>query len=151
MESKKKWYKWTYLQNRSNGYHHQLDRHEFEQAPGKGDGQGSLACCRPWGHKELNVTERLNWTEQNRKTLTDLENDLMVARGHSRGKEEIAREYLKQITKDPRYSTWNSAQGHVSAWLGAGFGGKWIHVSVWLSLSTVHLRLPQHCSQTEPR
>ena len=33
------------------GWHHQLDGHEFEQAPGAGDGQGSLACCSPWGHK----------------------------------------------------------------------------------------------------
>ena len=31
--------------------------HEFEQAPGVGDGQGSLACCSPWGHKELDMTE----------------------------------------------------------------------------------------------
>jgi len=33
------------------GWHHQLDGHEFKQAPGIGDGQGSLACCNPWGHK----------------------------------------------------------------------------------------------------
>ena len=33
------------------GWHHQLNRHEFEQAPGVSDGQGSLACCSPWGHK----------------------------------------------------------------------------------------------------
>ena len=45
------------------GWHHPLDGHEFEQAPGVGDGQGSLACCSPWGHKKLDVTERLNWTE----------------------------------------------------------------------------------------
>ena len=44
------------------GWHHQLDGHEFEQAPGIGDGQGSLVCCCPWGHKELDMTERLNWT-----------------------------------------------------------------------------------------
>ena len=42
------------------GLHHQLDGHEFEQAPGVGDGQGSLACCSPWGCKELDTTERLN-------------------------------------------------------------------------------------------
>ena len=35
------------------GWHHRLHGHEFEQAPGVGDGQGSLACCSPWGHKEL--------------------------------------------------------------------------------------------------
>ena len=45
------------------GWHHQLDGHEFEQAPGVGDGQGSLPCCTPWGHKELDMTELLNWTE----------------------------------------------------------------------------------------
>ena len=39
------------------GWHHQLNGHEFEQAPGVGDGQGSLACCSPWGHKELDTTE----------------------------------------------------------------------------------------------
>ena len=45
------------------GWHHWLNRHEFEQAPGVGDGQGTLACWSPWGHKELDTTERLNWTE----------------------------------------------------------------------------------------
>ena len=40
--------------------HHQLDGHEFEQALGVGDGQGGLACCRPWGCKESHMTERLN-------------------------------------------------------------------------------------------
>ena len=44
-------------------WHHRLDGHYFEQAPGVGDGQGSLACCRPWGHKESDTTEWLNWTE----------------------------------------------------------------------------------------
>ena len=42
------------------GWHHQLDRHEFVQAPGVGDGQGSLACCSSQGHKESDMTERLN-------------------------------------------------------------------------------------------
>ena len=41
-------------------WHHQLDGHEFEQAPGVGDGQGSLACYSPWSHKELEITEQLN-------------------------------------------------------------------------------------------
>ena len=39
------------------GWHHWLDVHEFEQAQGVGNGQGSVACCSPWGHKELDVTE----------------------------------------------------------------------------------------------
>ena len=42
------------------GWHHRLDVHAFEHAPEIGDGQGSLACCKPWGRKELDMTERLN-------------------------------------------------------------------------------------------
>ena len=42
------------------GWHHWFDEHEFEAALGIGDGQGSLACCSPWGHKESDVTEQLN-------------------------------------------------------------------------------------------
>ena len=45
------------------GWHHRLNGHEFESTPGVGDGQGGLACCSPWGHKESDTTERLNWTE----------------------------------------------------------------------------------------
>ena len=43
------------------GWHHQLSGHEFEQAPGVGDGQGSLEYCSPWGCKESDMTEKLNW------------------------------------------------------------------------------------------
>ena len=42
------------------GWHHQLNGHEFEQAPGDGEGQGSLMCCSPWGLKDSDMTERLN-------------------------------------------------------------------------------------------
>ena len=38
------------------GWHHQLSGHEFEQTPGDSEGQGSLVCCHPWGHKELDMT-----------------------------------------------------------------------------------------------
>jgi len=44
-------------------WHHWLDGHEFEQTPGVGDGQGGLECCSPWGRKESDMTEQLNWTE----------------------------------------------------------------------------------------
>ena len=47
------------------GWYHRLNGHEFEQAPGDGEGQGNLACCSPRGHKESDTTERLN---NNRKT-----------------------------------------------------------------------------------
>ena len=43
------------------GWHHWLKRHEFEQALEDGEGQGSLACCSPWGHKESDTTEQLNY------------------------------------------------------------------------------------------
>ena len=46
------------------GWHHWLNGHEFEQAPGVGDGQGGLVYFSPWGHKELDTTEWLNWIEQ---------------------------------------------------------------------------------------
>ena len=46
-----------------SGWHHWLDGHEFERTPGVGDGQGGLVCCSPWGCKESDMTELLNWTE----------------------------------------------------------------------------------------
>ena len=52
------------------GWHHWLHGHGFGWTPGVGDGQGSLACCDSWGHKESDMTERLNWTQLN-KTETD--------------------------------------------------------------------------------
>ena len=42
------------------GWHHRLNGHEFDKAPGAGDGQGGLARCSPWGGRELDTTERLN-------------------------------------------------------------------------------------------
>ena len=48
------------------GWHPWLDRRESEWTPGVGDGQGGLACCDSWGHKESDTTERLNWTELKR-------------------------------------------------------------------------------------
>ena len=48
------------------GWHHWLDGHESEWTLGVGDGQGGLACCSPWGHKELDTTEQLNWTDDSR-------------------------------------------------------------------------------------
>ena len=38
-------------------WHHQFNRHKFEQTPGDSEGQGSLACCSPWGHEESDMTE----------------------------------------------------------------------------------------------
>ena len=54
--------KWT-TEDEMAGWLHRLDGREFEWTPEVGDGQGSLACCDSWGRKELDTTERLNWTE----------------------------------------------------------------------------------------
>ena len=48
------------------GWHHRSNGHEFEQAPGDSEGQGSVVCCNSWGHKESDMTEELNWTEENK-------------------------------------------------------------------------------------
>ena len=48
------------------GWHHWRDGNEFEQAPGVYDGEGSLVCCSPWGRKESDITEQLNWTDSQR-------------------------------------------------------------------------------------
>ena len=45
------------------GWHHRLNGHGFGWTPWVCDGQGGLACCSPWGHKESDMTEQLNWTE----------------------------------------------------------------------------------------
>ena len=50
------------------GWHHRLDGHEFEEALGAGDGQGGQACCSPWGCKEPDMTEWLDWTVGKRET-----------------------------------------------------------------------------------
>ena len=51
------------------GWYHQLYGHEIEQALGDGDGQGSLACCSPWGREEMDTTEQLSYYYQVPKLL----------------------------------------------------------------------------------
>ena len=63
---------WRWEEKRKDkmvGWNHQLNEHEFEQAPGVGDRQGHLACCSPWGHKESDTTESLNWTEGSEREI----------------------------------------------------------------------------------
>ena len=57
------------------GWHHQLDEHEFEQALGVGNGQGGLGCCSPWGCKESDTAEQLNWTELRCYSASDTKRD----------------------------------------------------------------------------
>ena len=51
------------------GWHHRLDGHGFGWTLGDGDGQGGLVCCGSWGHKELDKTEKLNWTDPSPSAL----------------------------------------------------------------------------------
>src|SRR5574337_1637573 len=66
------------------GWHHQLDGHEFEQAPGVGDGQGSLVCCSSWGHKESDTTEQLNTTTKpmDRKSISHHNSNFYLCKFH---------------------------------------------------------------------
>ena len=70
--------KWT-TEDEMDGWHHQLSGREFEQAPGDGDGQGSLACCNPWGCKELDTTD---WLNNNSKILIKFRNVFWWAVGN---------------------------------------------------------------------
>ena len=56
------------------GWHHRLNGHEFEQTLGDGEGQGSLACCSPWGCKESDTAERLNNNEGSISVLCKMVN-----------------------------------------------------------------------------
>ena len=60
------------------GWHHWPDAHDFEQAPGDGDGQGSLVCCSPWGQKESDMTEQLNNGNKNGDDVASSRNILNV-------------------------------------------------------------------------
>ena len=62
--------------------HHQLNGHGFGWTLGVGDGQGGLVCCSPWGHKELDATEWLNWTDRYRKTEMNEEPFLISFRNY---------------------------------------------------------------------
>ena len=54
------------------GWHHRLNRHGFGWTPGFCDGQAGLTCCGSWGHKELDTTERMNWTDNYSKWIINL-------------------------------------------------------------------------------
>ena len=84
------------------GWHHWLNGHEFEQAPGVGDGQGSLACCNPWGHKQLETTEWLNWIElmESLHSCTVLVNKYLITKGKGNNwVEKCGMHQLNQVTK----------------------------------------------------
>ena len=84
------------------GCYHRLDGLESEQAPGDGEGQGSLACCSPWGHKESNTIQRLN----NEQQLHQLES-----------KFEEGREVLLPTNVSPRTKTLPGTQCELNRYL----------------------------------
>ena len=84
-------------ENEMVGQHHQLDGHEFEQALGDGEGQRSLACCSPWGHKQLDMTERLN---NNPRQSTDTVQTLSNYQWHFSQNQDKQFHYLYRDTKD---------------------------------------------------
>ena len=63
-------------ENEMVGWHHPLNRYEFEQTLGDGEGQGSLACCSPRGHKESDTTERLNNNKRLKQWVTNFKGPL---------------------------------------------------------------------------
>ena len=72
-------------ENEMVGWHHQLDGHGFGWTPGAGDGQGGLACCSSWGHKESDMTERLNRTELNTTALLGIVGECRYRGNHLKG------------------------------------------------------------------
>ena len=58
------------MEDKMVGWHHQLDEHEYEQAPGVGDGQGSLQCGSPWGRRESDTTEQVHCTVLSRSVVS---------------------------------------------------------------------------------
>ena len=65
------------------GWHHRLNGHESEQTPGDREGQGSLACCSPWGRRESDTTEQLNKKEEGRGEERVKSDPQMMVSSHS--------------------------------------------------------------------
>ena len=63
LDAGKDWRPWEkgMTENEMVGWHHRLNEHESQQTPDVGEGQGNLTFCHPWGHKESDMSERLNW------------------------------------------------------------------------------------------
>ena len=89
------------------GWYHRLDGHEFEQAPGVGDGQGSLVCCRPWGHKGW--TQLCDWTELNwticimnlNQSTSEAESGIVITKSFNAEKQErISQRYKVSIIQN---------------------------------------------------
>ena len=99
---------------------HQLVGHEFKQAPGVGDGQGSLACCSPWRHKKSDTT---NWTELS----------LSLSRGSSRPRNQTGVSCIAGVF----FTSWATREAHKLlphlGWIQAGYEKRCAN---WLSLAS---------------
>ena len=81
------------------GWHHQLSWHGFKQTSQVGDGQGSLACCSPWGHKELDMTEQLSWILLNWTVMVFAVEKIRLLHIN------LAENYRRSVQKIPRRSS----------------------------------------------
>ena len=89
------------------GCHHQLDGHEFEQAPGVGDGQGGLVCCSAWGRKESDTTKWLNWTPERREMIeVNYMTTMTFCLSRLKIKEGARHDYLTELKRE--ISIWGS-------------------------------------------
>ena len=98
------------------GWHHRLDGHEFEWTPGAGDGQGGLACCDSWGHKESDTTERLNWSELNSTSRTRATGGTLQSQIYSTKENN----FVNNCSNNGMIATWNircSITGDIQAQL----------------------------------
>ena len=88
------------------GWHHQVNGHEFEQILGDSEGQGSLACCRPWDLKDSDMTEQLNNNKSIKENLLDVLREGEGFPGSSAGKESANNAGdLGSISRSERSST----------------------------------------------
>ena len=110
------------------GWHHRLNRHEFEWTPVVGNGQGSLMCCNPWGLKESDTTEQLNWTEHILKKRGWVSEEEAGPRGRGKEKkqriEHICRRFHTTFNADLLQMKSKNRQ-------------EWVAMSYWTVMSTM--------------
>ena len=97
------------------GWHHRLDGHESEQVPGEGDGQGSLACCSPWGHKDHTQTPLSNWTPPLHNNNNGIKNNIKASTLYNR--ELLLNENRVSVWDDEKVLRMNGGDGCTTLWM----------------------------------